>query len=74
MPRFRGPINLLLGFDEQTNTAEVLSGYDSRGHDYVIDVSAALKKKWQDALKEHGFVEEQDNDSKSDSKADDSEE
>jgi hypothetical protein len=60
MPKFRGPINLILGFDEKSKVPEVLSEYDAGGHNYVVRLSAAEKKKWQSALEEHGFSEEQD--------------
>lgn len=69
MPKFRGPINLLLGFDEKTGAPEVVSGYDSKGHNYVVSLSAAAKKKWESALKEHGFSEEQDDTKSEDSDA-----
>ena len=70
VPKFRGPINLHLGFDDKANAPEVSSEYDAGGRNYVVKLTAAAKKKWQAALEEHGFSEEKDDDQK----ADDSEE
>ena len=73
MPKFRGPINLHLGFDDKANAPEVSSEYDAGNRNYVVKLTAAAKKKWQAALEEHGFSEEKD-DAKSDDKADSTEE
>ena len=69
MPKFRGPLNLNLGFDDKSKQPEVSSEYDPSGHNYIVRLTEAAKKKWQSALEGHGFSEEND-----DQKADDSKE
>jgi hypothetical protein len=58
MPKFRGPINLHLGFDAKAGKPEVSSEYDAGSRNYVVRIEDALKKKWRDALEAHGFREE----------------
>jgi hypothetical protein len=74
MPKFRGPINLHLGFDEKAGKPDVSSEYDHRARNYIVRLSASAKSKWQAALDEHGFSEEKDDDAEPDSKANDSKE
>jgi hypothetical protein len=74
MPKFRGPLNLHLGFDDKAGKPEVSAEYDANGRNYIVRLTAAAKKKWQAALEEHGFSEEKDDDAKSDDKADSTEE
>ena len=66
MPKFRGPKNLHLGFDEKLSQPEVSSQYDATARDYIVKLTEAAKKKWQAALEEHGFSEEKDDDPKAD--------
>jgi len=73
MPKFRGPINLHLGFDDKAGKPAVSSEYDAGARDYIVRLSAAAKAKWQSALEEHGFSEVKD-DTEPDSKADDTKE
>jgi hypothetical protein len=66
VPKFRGPLNLRLGFDDKSNQPEVSSEYDATARNYIVKLTEAAKKKWQAALEEHGFSEENDDDPKAD--------